>query len=143
MGVEVVLNSMVTDVTREGVKFKDMKTNEETFVPSYAKIWSAGVAASPLGKHIAEQLGVEVDRAGRVPVNRDLTVGEDRNVFIIGDMMSLDRLPGVAQVAMQGGQYAARTIIDEVENGTSPEAASHSTTSTRAPWPSSPASTQW
>ncbi len=122
MGVEVVLNSMVTDVTREGVKFKDMKTNEETFVPSYAKIWSAGVAASPLGKHIAEQLGVEVDRAGRVPVNRDLTVGEDRNVFIIGDMMSLDRLPGVAQVAMQGGQYAARTIIDEVENGTSPEA---------------------
>ena len=122
MGVEVVLNSMVTDVTREGVKFKDMKTNEETFVPSYAKIWSAGVAASPLGKHVAEQLGVEVDRAGRVPVNRDLTVGEDRNIFIIGDMMSLDRLPGVAQVAMQGGQYAARTIIDEVENGTSPEA---------------------
>lgn len=122
MGVEVVLNSMVTDVNRQGVTFKDMKTNEETFVPSYAKIWSAGVAASPLGKHIAEQLGVEVDRAGRVPVNRDLTVGDDRNVFIIGDMMSLDRLPGVAQVAMQGGQYAARTIIDEVENGTSPEA---------------------
>lgn len=122
MGVEVVLNSMVTDVNRQGVTFKDMKTNEETFVPSYAKIWSAGVAASPLGKHIAEQLGVEVDRAGRVPVNRDLTVGDDRNVFIVGDMMSLDRLPGVAQVAMQGGQYAARTIIDEVENGTSPEA---------------------
>ncbi|OFT90308.1 MULTISPECIES: NAD(P)/FAD-dependent oxidoreductase [Corynebacterium] len=122
MGVEVVLNSMVTDVNRQGVKFKDMKTNEETFVPSYAKIWSAGVAASPLGKHIAEQLGVEVDRAGRVPVNRDLTVGDDRHVFIVGDMMSLDRLPGVAQVAMQGGQYAARTIIDEVENGTSPEA---------------------
>lgn len=122
MGVEVVLNSMVTDVNRQGVKFKDMKTNEETFVPSYAKIWSAGVAASPLGKHIAEQLGVKVDRAGRVPVNRDLTVGDDRHVFIVGDMMSLDRLPGVAQVAMQGGQYAARTIIDEVENGTSPEA---------------------
>ena len=122
MGVEVVLNSMVTDVNRQGVTFKDMKTNEETFVPSYAKIWSAGVAASPLGKHIAEQLGVEVDRAGRVPVNGDLTVGDDRNVFIVGDMMSLDRLPGVAQVAMQGGQYAARTIIDEVENGTSPEA---------------------
>ena len=122
MGVEVVLNSMVTDVNRQGVTFKDMKTNEETFVPSYAKIWSAGVAASPLGKHIAEQLGVEVDRAGRVPVNRDLTVGDDRNIFIVGDMMSLDRLPGVAQVAMQGGQYAARTIIDEVENGTSPEA---------------------
>ena len=122
MGVEVVLNSMVTDVNRQGVTFKDMKTNEETFVPSYAKIWSAGVAASPLGKHIAEQLGVEVDRAGRVPVNRDLTVGDDRNIFIVGDMMALDRLPGVAQVAMQGGQYAARTIIDEVENGTSPEA---------------------
>ena len=80
------------------------------------------MAASPLGKHVAEQAGVEVDRAGRVPVNDDLTLGEYRNVFIIGDMMSKDRLPGVAQVAMQGGQYAAKTIIDEATNGTSPEA---------------------
>ena len=120
LGVEVVLNSLVTNVTKEGVTYKDMKTNEETFVPSYAKIWSAGVAASPLGKHVAEQLNVECDRAGRVMVNDDLSVGEARNVFIVGDMMNLNNLPGLAQVAMQGGQYAAKVIIDEVENGASP-----------------------
>lgn len=120
INVEVIPNSLVTNVTKEGVTLKDMKTSEESFVPSYCKIWSAGVAASPLGKHVADQAGVEVDRAGRVSVNPDLTVGEHRNVFMIGDMINLNRLPGVAQVAMQGGQYAARTIIDEVENRTSP-----------------------
>ncbi|RAV33611.1 NAD(P)/FAD-dependent oxidoreductase [Corynebacterium heidelbergense] len=122
LGVEVVLNSMVTNVDKNGVTYKDMKTEEETFIPSYAKIWSAGVAASPLGKHIAEQAGAEVDRAGRVKVNKDLTVGEHRNVFVVGDMINLDGLPGVAQVAIQGGQYAAKVIRDEVENGASPEA---------------------
>lgn len=120
MGVEVIPNSLVTSVNKEGVTFKDLKTDVETTVPAYCKIWSAGVAASPLGKHIADQAGVEVDRAGRVSVNKDLTVGEHKNVFVIGDMINLDGLPGVAQVAMQGGQYAARTIIDQVENRTSP-----------------------
>ena len=120
LNVDVIPNSLVTNVTKEGVTLKDMKTSEESFVPAYCKIWSAGVAASPLGKHVADQAGVEVDRAGRVSVNDDLTVGEHRNVFMIGDMINLNRLPGVAQVAMQGGQYAARTIIDQVENRTSP-----------------------
>ena len=122
LGVEVVLNSLVTNVDREGVTYKNMKTGEESSIPSYAKIWSAGVAASPLGKHVADQAGVESDRAGRVMVNEDLTLGEHKNVFLIGDMINLNGLPGVAQVAMQGGQYAAKTIIDEIENGTSPEA---------------------
>ena len=122
LGVEVVLNSLVTNVDREGVTYKNMKTDEESSIPSYAKIWSAGVAASPLGKHVADQAGVESDRAGRVMVNEDLTLGEHKNVFLIGDMINLNGLPGVAQVAMQGGQYAAKTIIDEIENGTSPEA---------------------
>ncbi|MBC2681525.1 NAD(P)/FAD-dependent oxidoreductase [Corynebacterium anserum] len=120
MGVEVIPNSLVTNVNKEGVTFKDLKTDIETTVPAYCKIWSAGVAASPLGKHIADQAGVDVDRAGRVSVNKDLTVGEHKNVFVVGDMINLDGLPGVAQVAMQGGQYAARTIIDQVENRTSP-----------------------
>ena len=122
LGVEVVLNSLVTNVDREGVTYKNMKTGEESSIPSYAKIWSAGVAASPLGKHVADQAGVESDRAGRVMVNEDLTLGEHKNVFLIGDMINLNGLPGVAQVAMQGGPYAAKTIIDEIENGTSPEA---------------------
>lgn len=95
-----------------------MKTDEETTVAAYCKIWSAGVAASPLGKHIADQIdGVEADRAGRVPVNKDLSVGDHKEIFIIGDMMSLDKLPGLAQVAIQGGEHVASLIRAEVEDG--------------------------
>lgn len=112
MGVTVRLNARVTDVTADGVTY--VTGDEEHVIESNFKIWSAGVAASPLGKHIAEQAGAQVDRAGRVEVNPDLTVGSYRNVFVVGDMMSLDRLPGVAQVAIQGGDYAASIIADEV-----------------------------
>ena len=66
---------------------------------------------------IADQTGIECDRAGRVPVNPDLSVGEHKNVFVVGDMMSLDGLPGVAQVAIQGGEYAADLITAETEGG--------------------------
>ena len=53
LNVDVIPNSLVTNVTKEGVTLKDMKTSEESFVPAYCKIWSAGVAASPLGKHLS------------------------------------------------------------------------------------------
>ncbi|MDN6259867.1 MAG: NAD(P)/FAD-dependent oxidoreductase, partial [Corynebacterium sp.] len=118
LGVEVVTDSLVTNVDRDGVTWKNMKTEEETTVAAYCKIWSAGVAASPLGKHIAEQIdGIEADRAGRVPVNKDLSVGDHKEIFIVGDMMSLDKLPGLAQVAIQGGEHAASIIRAEVEQG--------------------------
>ncbi|AHW64247.1 NADH dehydrogenase [Corynebacterium glyciniphilum AJ 3170] len=118
LGVEVVTDSLVTNVDRDGVTWKNMKTDEETTVAAYCKIWSAGVAASPLGKHIADQIdGVEADRAGRVPVNKDLSVGDHKEIFIIGDMMSLDKLPGLAQVAIQGGEHVASLIRAEVEDG--------------------------
>ena len=73
-------------------------------------MWAAGVAASPLGKHLAEQAGAELDRAGRVKVNPDSTLPGHPEIFVIGDMMSLHGLPGVAQVAMQQGKYAAKVI---------------------------------
>lgn len=118
LGIEVVTDSMVTNVDKNGVTWKNMKTEEETTVGAYCKIWSAGVAASPLGKHIADQIeGAEADRAGRVSVNPDLSVGDHKEIFIVGDMMSLNKLPGLAQVALQGGEHAANVIIDEVENG--------------------------
>lgn len=115
LGVDVKLNAMVTDVDEHGVTFKNASDGSVETIPSYCKIWSAGVSASPLGKMIAEQAGVECDRAGRVPVNPDLSVGEHRNVFVVGDMMALDKLPGVAQVAIQGGEYAAEQIIAEAD----------------------------
>ena len=79
-------------------------------IPSRCKVWAAGVSASPLGQQLAEQSDAEVDRAGRVLVNKDLTLPGHPEVFVIGDMMALDNLPGVAQVAMQGGKHAAGQI---------------------------------
>lgn len=113
LGVTVKLGALVTDV--DGTSVTYTCDGEEHTIDAYTKIWSAGVAASPLGRTVAEQAGLEVDRAGRVPVNEDCSVGEYRNVFVIGDMMSLHRLPGVAQVAIQTGEYVADIISREVE----------------------------
>ncbi|WKK61520.1 NAD(P)/FAD-dependent oxidoreductase [Corynebacterium sp. P3-F1] len=121
IGVTVRLNAMVTNIDETSVTYKDMKTEEETTINSYTKIWSAGVAASPLGKMVADQAGLEVDRAGKVPVNKDLSVGDHRNVFVVGDMMNLDKLPGLAQVAIQSGEYAAKAIKAGVENEQEPD----------------------
>ena len=121
IGVIVRLNAMVTNIDETSVTFKDMKTEEETTIDSYTKIWSAGVAASPLGKMVADQAGLEVDRAGKVPVNKDLSVGDHRNVFVVGDMMNLDKLPGLAQVAIQSGEYAAKAIKAGVEDEQEPD----------------------
>ncbi|WP_301924548.1 NAD(P)/FAD-dependent oxidoreductase [Corynebacterium glaucum] len=120
-GVTIVLNSMVTNVDEKSVTYKNTKTEEETTVEAETKIWSAGVEASPLGRIIGEQAGVEVPRNGKVPVNPDCTVGELRNVFVVGDMMQLDKLPGVAQVAIQSGEYAARIIKEQVEHDVAPQ----------------------
>ena len=74
-------------------------------------MWSAGVQASPLGKHIAEQSdGTETDRAGRVIVEPDLTVKGHPHVFVIGDLMSVPGVPGKAQGAIQGAVYATKQI---------------------------------
>ena len=117
----VVLNSLVTNVDADSVTYKNTNTDEEATIMARTKIWSAGVEASPLGRIVAEQAGVEVERNGKVPVNPDCTVGDKRNVFVIGDMMSLDKIPGVAQAAMQSGEYVAGVIEDQVEHGVAPD----------------------
>lgn len=114
LGVTVKPNSIVTNVDADSVTYKSTVDGSEHTIPSFCKIWSAGVSASPLGKLVATQAGLEVDRAGRVPVNEDLTLGEHPEVFVVGDMMNLNGLPGVAQVAIQGGEYAAEQIAAEV-----------------------------
>ncbi|WP_227467423.1 NAD(P)/FAD-dependent oxidoreductase [Nocardioides lijunqiniae] len=109
LGVEVQLGAMVTDVDERGleVKYKDGRTER---INTVTKIWAAGVQASPLGKTLAEQSGAPLDRAGRIGVNPDLTLPGHPEVFVVGDMISLDNLPGVAQVAIQGAKYAAKEI---------------------------------
>jgi len=110
MGVEIQLNAMVTTVDYEGITVKD-KDGTERRIDSACKVWAAGVAASPLGKMIAEQSdGTEIDRAGRVVVEPDLTVKGHPHVFVVGDLMSVPDVPGMAQGAIQGARYAAGII---------------------------------
>jgi NADH:ubiquinone reductase (H+-translocating) len=110
MGVEIRVGTMVTGVNEQGI---DMNSTESQScrIDAATKIWAAGVEASPLGRILAEAPGVELDRAGRVRVEPDCTIPGHPEVFVIGDLMSLDHLPGVAQVAIQSGRHAADTII--------------------------------
>jgi NADH dehydrogenase len=118
MGVEVHGNSVVTDVDYMGVTVKSKDTGEERRINCACKVWAAGVQASPLGELIAEQSGgTEIDRAGRVVVEPDLSVKGHPNVFVLGDMAAVPNVPGVAQGAIQGAKYATN-IIKRMVNGT-------------------------
>ena len=101
LGVEVITNAIVTRIDDHNVFIGDKP------IPTRTVLWAAGVQASPL----ARTLGVPLDRAGRVLVNDDLTLPGHPEVFVIGDLAAMRvPLPGVAQVAMQGGVHAARSI---------------------------------
>jgi len=109
LGVEVQLGAMVVDVDERGLELKD-KDGTRRRLEAVTKVWAAGVSASPLGETLAKQTGAALDRAGRISVNPDLTLPGHPEVFVVGDMISLNHLPGVAQVAIQGGRYAAKAI---------------------------------
>ncbi len=109
IGVEVQLGAMVTDVDADGLDVKD-SDGQVRRLNAATKIWAAGVQASDLGRILGEQSGADVDRAGRISVLPDLTLPGHPEVHVVGDMMALDKLPGVAQVAIQGGRYAADAI---------------------------------
>ena len=109
MGVEVWLNEKVVDLDERGLTVED-RSGTRTRIPARTVVWAAGVQASGLTKTLAEQSGAELDRGGRVKVQPDVTLPGHPEVFVIGDMMSLNDYPGVAQVAIQQGKYAADQI---------------------------------
>src|ERR1700753_2086098 len=113
MGVDIQLGAMVTDVDRNGITVKDSDGTIRR-IESSTKVWSAGVSASPLGRDLAEQSDVELDRAGRVKVQPDLSLPGHPNVFVVGDMAAVEGVPGMAQGAIQGGKYVANTIKAEL-----------------------------
>lgn len=115
-GVEIHTETIVTQIDGEGVTVRH-SDGTETRYQARTTMWAAGVQASPLGAIIANAAGVETDRAGRVEVLPDCTVPGYPEVFVVGDLMSLDDLPGVAEVAMQTGIHAARTIKKRIEGG--------------------------
>jgi NADH dehydrogenase len=113
IGVEVREGVMVSDVTAEGVAIKGGE-----FIPARTVVWAAGNAASGLGK----TLGVPVDKVGRVVVNEDLTIPGHPEVQVIGDLANFSHqtgkpLPGVSPAAIQGGQHAARNIVETLAGG--------------------------
>ncbi|OBA61240.1 NADH dehydrogenase, partial [Mycobacterium sp. 1100029.7] len=117
MGVEIQLNAMVSAVDYLGLTVKE-KDGTERRIECACKVWAAGVQASSLGKIVADQSdGTEVDRAGRVIVEPDLTVKGHPNVFVVGDLMSVPGVPGMAQGAIQGARYAT-TLIKHMVKGT-------------------------
>ncbi len=115
-GVEIHVRSIVTGVDADGVEVKGPDGSIERY-PAKTKIWAAGVAASPLARQLADASGAECDRAGRVKVLPDCSLPGHPEAFVVGDMMNLDDLPGVAEVAIQTGIHAARTIKKRVKDG--------------------------
>jgi NADH dehydrogenase len=111
IGVEVRLNSFVTDIEPGRVKVG------EEWINCDVVLWATGVAASSLGS----KLGAETDKAGRVFVNPDLSLPNSPNVFVIGDMASLKQengepVPGLGAAAQQEGTRAAKNILSDIAN---------------------------
>lgn len=109
MGVEVRLRTRATNVNAEGVDVRGPDGASER-IPARTVVWAAGVHASPLAAALGEATGAEVDRAGRVAVGPDCTLPGHPEVLAIGDMVSLNGLPGLAQPAIQEGAYVAGVI---------------------------------
>jgi NADH dehydrogenase len=109
LGVEIHLDTMVTGVDQRGI---DTNSDDPKLqrIEAHTKVWAAGVQASPLGRLVADATGATVDRAGHVQVQPDCTVPGHPEIFVVGDLMALYHLPGLAEVAMQSGAHAGRTI---------------------------------
>jgi NADH dehydrogenase len=116
IGVTPLLQHTVVGIDAESVTVSAQDGASET-IPAHTVIWAAGVNASPLARQLGELTGAEVDRAGRLTVEPDLTLPGHPEVLALGDMVRVRRedgevetLPGVAPVAMQQGRYAAKLV---------------------------------
>ena len=124
LGVQVRTGVKVTAIDEQGITLEGPTGQER--IAAHTVLWAAGVAASPLGRMLAEKAGAKTDRMGRVIVNADLTVPGHPEIFVIGDLAHIqgkdgNPLPGLAPVATQGGRYAARVIRRRLQ-GEKPEA---------------------
>jgi NADH:ubiquinone reductase (H+-translocating) len=114
LGVEIHFDAMVTGMDRQGVVIT--KHDGSTVrIDTDTRIWAAGIRASGLGGLLSDAAGVELDKSGRVAVEPDCSLPGHPEVFVVGDLMALGDLPGVAEVAMQSGAHAAHTIVRRLE----------------------------
>ena len=119
LGVQVKTGLMVQDIDKEGLTIQSRDGIEH--LEARTILWAGGVTASALGKILATRTKAETDRGGRIKVGPQLTVAGYPDIYVVGDLaLSIDSdgkpLPGVAQVAMQQGTYAARAIVQKVQN---------------------------
>ena len=127
LGVTPMTGHRVIEIDEAGVTVRDPQ-GTDIRVPAYTVIWAAGVTASPLARVLADASATDVDRAGRVTVEPDLTLAGRPEVIAVGDMVRVrnarsgvaETLPGMAPVAMQEGRYAARLIRDRVARRVTP-----------------------
>jgi NADH:quinone reductase (non-electrogenic) len=123
LGVTPLVGHTVVDVGPEHVSVqKDSGAVEE--IPARTIVWAAGVTASSLAGRLADAAGAEVDRAGRLTVESQLTLVGHPDVFALGDMVRIGEtvLPGLAPVAMQQGRFVGRVIRDRLAGRTPPAA---------------------
>ena len=123
LGVEVRTGTVVTDIQADAIVVRAGDQTERILAGTV--LWGAGVQASVFSKVLAETAGATLDRAGRLIVQPDLSLPAHPEILVIGDMAHFARglespLPGVAQVAMQQGAYAARLIQDRLRERTTP-----------------------
>ena len=109
LGVEQHMHAIVTNVDANGLSVR-AEDGTETHYEAGTVLWTAGVAGPPVAAAIAAAAGAKQDRAGRIEVGPDLSIPGHPEIMVTGDVMSLNKLPGVAEVAMQTGLYAGRRI---------------------------------
>jgi NADH dehydrogenase len=123
LGVEVLKDVRVTGIDADGVMLESGAGS--AVLRAKTVLWAGGVAITGFGRRVAERVHAQTDRAGRIPVTPQLTIRDFPNVFVVGDLaLSIGEngkpLPGVAQVAMQGGAYAAKVIRARVDQRPEP-----------------------
>jgi len=113
LGVKVMKDVMVVDIDSDGVCYKHGETVDR--LAAKTVLWTGGVTATEFGRKVGERTKAECDRSGKIKVRPDLSVPNYPDIFIVGDLAHFEEepgkpLPGVAQVAIQGGQYVGKVI---------------------------------
>jgi NADH dehydrogenase len=118
LGVETRTSAFVTHIDEHGVTVR--VGDHEDRITAKTVIWAAGVTASPIGKVLADRAGLQLDKAGRVPVGPDLSIAGHPEILVVGDLAAFlqdgKQVPGVAPTAMQQGKYAATLILARLRN---------------------------
>jgi NADH:ubiquinone reductase (H+-translocating) len=116
LGVEQHMGTIVTNVQRGWIEVRD-HAGQQTRYDVNTVLWTAGVEAPPVAGPLARATGAQRDKAGRIAVEKNLTIPGHPEISVIGDLMSLDDLPGVAEVAMQSGLYAGQRLARRASQG--------------------------